>query len=149
MEINKNYWSKELDYPYSPSEEDFLIYKNNLINGTTLLLGCTHKLINLSNFQLDIDPWYSAKTVITGNWIYNKDFYDNIIGDGVFNFTKELTRKTLLMCSKNCKKLIIRAFKEKLPKMKVANYFPSIEDFSIKPNNHVSFHEYYFLIWDF
>lgn len=147
--MNKYYWSKELPEPYCPSANDVKIYTSNLKKGKTLLLGCTHKLIPFSDVQLDIDPWYEASSVITDDWRNNKSFYTNIIGDGVFNFTKELTCKTLLMCSKNCKKLIIRAFKEKLPKMKVANYFPSIEDFSIKPNNHVSFHEYYFLIWDF
>lgn len=147
--VDKIYWSKELDYPYSPSKENFLIYKNNLLNGKTLLLGCTHKLINISDVQLDIDPWYNAKTVITGNWIDNKDFYNNIIGDGVFNFTKDLTDKTLLMCSKYSKKLIIRSFKQKLPKMRVANYFPKIDDFLIKPDNLIDFDNYCFLIWNF
>lgn len=149
MEVNKNYWEKELKPPYSPSDDDFYIYKNNLLAGTTLLLGCTHKLIKISNVQLDIDPWYKANTVITGNWIDNKDFYKNIIGDGVFNFTKDLTDKTLLMCSNYCERLIVRLFNKKLPNMKVASYFPEKKDFIIIPNETIFFNDYFFCIWDF
>jgi len=149
MEVNKNYWEKELIPPYSPSEGDFLVYKNNLLLGKTLLLGCTHKLIKISDIQLDIDPWYQEKSVVIGNWIDNKDFYENIIGDGVFNFTKDLTDKTLLMSSNCCKKLIVRSFKEKLPSMRIANYFPNIDDFLIKPSNYINFEKYIFLIWNF
>jgi hypothetical protein len=29
MEINKNYWIKELAPPYSPNEEDVKIYNDN------------------------------------------------------------------------------------------------------------------------
>ena len=149
MAVNKEYWANELVPPYSPSNIDFEVYKNNLIEGTTLLLGCTHKLLNISNNQLDIDPWYEASTVIVGNWIHNNTFYNNIIGDGVLNFTKELTDNILKMCSKNSKKFIARCFNKKLPKMRIANYFPSEIDFLIKPNIIFSFSDYNFFIWDF
>ena len=89
--MDKLYWSKELLHPLSPSISDVEIYKQNIGKGSTLLLGCTHKLISISDFQMDIDPWYEAPTMIIKDWRDNETYYDNIIGDGVFNFTKELT----------------------------------------------------------
>lgn len=149
MKINNQYWKNELTPPYSPCENDELYYKNNLIQGTTLLLGCTHKLIKYSSYQMDIDPWYKANTVIVKDWIHNSDFYDNIIGDGVFNFTKTLTDKVLKMASKFSKNLIIRCFNQKLEKMIIADYFPNIENFIIKPTNYDNFGLYSFYIWKF
>ena len=130
--MEKSYWSKELLYPLSPSNEDVEIYKESMTSGSTLLLGCTHKLIPISDFQMDIDPWYEAPTVIVKDWRNNETYYDNIIGNGVFNFTKELTDSILLMCEKNCRNLVIRSFKHKLPIMKIADYFPKENDFHIK-----------------
>ena len=101
--MNKSYWSKELPSPYSPSISDVEIYKINIGKGSTLLLGCTHKLISISDFQMDIDPWYEAPTMIIKDWRDNETYYDNIIGDGVFNFTKELTDSVLTMCKKYCR----------------------------------------------
>jgi hypothetical protein len=31
MNADKNYWKLELEAPYSPSQNDFSIYKNNII----------------------------------------------------------------------------------------------------------------------
>lgn len=149
QQIDKQYWSIELDYPLSPSVDDFFIFKNNLIQGTTLLLGCTHKLLQISNNQLDIDPWYKAPSVIKGDWRDNKTFYDNVVGDGVFNFTKELTDAVLLMASNYSKKLIVRSFSKRLPLMKIADYFPKPDDFCIEPNKVFIFSEYNFYIWNF
>ena len=147
--IDKSYWSKPLPHPLSPNDKDVIYYKKNLIVGTTLFLGCTHKLLNISNFQMDVDPWYESSTVIVKNWINNKRFYTNIIGDGVFNFTKDLTDQVLSMCEKYCNNLIVRSFSEKLPNMKVANYFPSYDDFKIKPHRASKFKKYYFFVWKF
>lgn len=146
---DKQYWSKELECPLSPSMDDFNLFKNNLSQGKTLLLGCTHKLLDISDTQLDIDPWYEATTVIKGDWRDNKTYYDNIIGDGIFNFTKELTDAVLLMSSEYCRKLVVRSFNKKLPSMKIANYFPKPDDFEIKPNKVYMFGEYSFYIWNF
>jgi hypothetical protein len=147
--LDKSYWIQELDHPYSPSIGDFNIYKNNLINGSTLLLGCTHKLIQISDKQMDLDPWYDSPTVIVGDWINNKNFYDNIIGDGVLNFTKNLTDNIILMCSKHSLNFIARCFNYKLPKMKIADYFPKEEDFLIKPKDKISNEIYTFYFWKF
>lgn len=147
--INKNYWSSILPHPLSPSDEDTEIYKNHLIQGETMLLGCTHKLIKLSDFQMDIDPWYNSSTVIVGDWVNNNKKYNNIIGDGVLNFTKELCDNVLNMCSRFSDVFIVRSFNYKLEPMKIADYFPSENDFIIKPNKSIKFKEYSFYIWKF
>jgi len=147
--MDKYYWGKELPEPYAPSHKDVEIYVQNLKSGSTLLLGCTHKLIPYSDFQMDIDPWYEAPTVIVDDWRNNKSFYTNIMGDGVFNFTEELTNDVLHMASKCSDILAIRCFNKKLPNMKVASYFPKQEDFSIKVNYSYSFKDYNFFIWKF
>lgn len=146
---DKQYWSKELDYPLSPSIDDLTVYKKHLNQGSTLLLGCTHKLLNISDNQLDIDPWYESSTVIIGDWRDNKIYYENIIGDGVFNFTKELTDSVLLMASRYCKNLVVRCFNKKMPVMKIANFFPTSNDFDINPTKVYDFKDYNFYIWNF
>ena len=147
--MDKSYWSKELLYPLSPSNKDVEIYKESMTRGSTLLLGCTHKLIPIRDFQMDIDPWYQAPTMIIKDWRNNKTYYDNIIGDGVFNFTKELTDSILLMCEKNCRNLVIRSFKHKLPIMKIADYFPKENDFHIRPDLIDEYEDYNFFCWSF
>lgn len=147
--MNKYYWSKELPEPYCPSVNDVKIYISNLKKGKTLLLGCTHKLIPFSDVQLDIDPWYEASSVIVDDWRNNKFFYTNIIGDGVFNFTKELTDNVLHMASNYCENLVIRCFNKKLPNMKLASYFPQNEDFHIKASYSYKSEDYNFYIWNF
>jgi hypothetical protein len=117
--------------------------------GTTLLLGCTRKLIPLSNRQLDIDPWYDGETVIVGDWVDNKHFYTNILLDGGFNFNKKLTDSILEMCSKNCEVLIVRSFSRKLPIMRIADNFPTKEDFDIIPSETITCEDYNFFIWEF
>lgn len=149
MEINKNYWIKELAPPYSPNEEDIKIYNDNLLKGSVLLLGCTHKLITLSDCQMDIDPWYEGSNVIVQEWTTNRKSYTNIIGDGVLNFTKEATDNLLLMCANHSKIFVARSFNEKLPEMKIANFFPTENDFNIKPKQTIKFDKYSFYIWNF
>jgi len=147
--VDKSHWSKIWPHPYSPSEEDVQLYKNYMVEGTSLLLGCTRQLVNLSNKQMDIDPFLDAPTVIVGDWTKNTTYYDNIIGDGVVNFTKELEEKLLKMSSKYCKRFIVRAFNYKLDKMRIAANFPKAEDFSIKPTEIKKFKEYTFFVWHF
>jgi hypothetical protein len=147
--MDNSYWAIELPHPLSPSLDDFQVYKDNLGSGTTLLLGCTHKLIPISDFQMDIDPWYVAPTVIKQDWRNNKTYYDNIIGDGVLNFTKELTDSILTMCKENCRNFVVRSFKYKLPIMKIADYFPKENDFLIKPDLIDEYDDYNFFCWSF
>ena len=114
-----------------------------------MLLGCTHKLIEISNSQLDIDPWYQSETMIIGDWRKNQSFYENIIGDGVLNFSKEVADGVLQMCSAHCQRFIARTFNYKLPKMRYAAYFPNIKDFAIKPYIINQQKEYTFYVWNF
>jgi len=147
--MDNSYWAKELPHPLSPSLDDFQVYKDNLISGTTLLLGCTHKLISISTNQMDIDPWYTSQTMIIQDWRENTKYYDNIIGDGVLNFTKDLTDSVLNMCKKNCGLFLTRTFKHKLPIMKIADYFPKDNDFNIRPDLVLEYDDYNFFLWRF
>lgn len=149
MVVDKTYWGSELPYPLSPSDEDVKIYEKYLVDGSTLMLGCTKKLIPLSDRQLDIDPWYEDESVIVGDWTKNKHFYTNIILDGGLCFTKELCDNIIDMASKNCKVLITRSFRHKLPTMRIANYFPKASDFKILPKEVVIYYDYCFYIWEF
>lgn len=148
MIIDKNYWAN-LAPPLAPSKKDVDIYKKYLLPGSTLLLGSTRQLINLSNVQMDIYPQDYLPNPIQQNWLSNNLYYDNIIGDGVTAFTKELCDGVIEMASKCCKRLIIRSFNKKLPTMRIAAYFPSLEDFIIRPTEFKNFDDYTFYIWHF
>ena len=147
--VDKDYWMSDLPIPLSPSSDDVNTYKRFMINGETLLLGCTKNLIPLSDIQMDIEPWYQSETVISDNWLNNNTFYENIIGDGVLSFTKELADDLIDMASKNCKVFIARTFTKKLHTMRVADNFPKPQDFKIKPTITVTKKDYSFYIWQF
>ena len=147
--LSKEYWSQDFPRPLGPSDEDVDIFKDNMINGRTLLLGCTKKLLDLSDVQIDLDPWWVGPNTITGNWLDNKDFYENILCDGGLCFTKDLSDGMLQMASKNCKVFITRTFTLKLPIMKIADYFPQPTDFEITPTKTIVKENYSFYIWNF
>ena len=147
--INKEYWSQDLPRPLSPNDNDVIIFKDNMIEGKTLLLGCTRKLLDLSDVQIDLDPWWVGPNTITGNWLDNKDFYENILCDGGLCFTKELADGALEMASKNCKVFITRTFTRKLSIMRIADYFPQPTDFEITPTKTIIKEDYSFYIWQF
>jgi hypothetical protein len=148
-EVDQNYWKNVLPHPLSPNETDVLLYQSFMQPGTTLLLGCTHKLIPLSDNQLDIDPWYAAETVIRGDWRENRTFYNNIIGDGPLNLGKELAEGVLDMASSHCETLVMRVFNYKLPVMRIASYFPTPSDLNPVPVDVVNLGEYSFFVWRF
>jgi hypothetical protein len=149
QQVDKEYWGSELPLPLSPSDKDVETYKENMVNGSTLMLGCTKKLIPISDIQMDIDPWYESETVIKQDWLSNTTYYDNIIGDGVLNFTHEFAEKIIDMASKNCKIFIARSFNRKLDSMRIAKNFPRWSDFTIKPSDVETFDDYTFFIWLF
>ena len=103
----------------------------------------------MSDRQLDLDPWYEADTVIVGDWIKNQHYYSNILLDGGLCFTKELCDGILKMASNNCERFISRSFSHKLDIMRIANYFPKMQDFEIEPNHTIILDNYKFYIWDF
>jgi len=149
MNVNKEYWSTEFPSPYGPSEEDVLFFNETKVPGRTLLLGCTKNLIPITDIQMDIDPWYDGPNVITKDWLDNTDFYENIFGDGVLNFTKELEQNILEMASKHCKVFICRCFNYKLEKLRIATNFPDKDNFSITPTESKIFDDYSIHIWRF
>ncbi len=148
--VDKNYWSSDLPHPLSPNVIDVALYENYMVGGSSLLLGCTKGLIPLSDRQLDSDPWYDSSTVIVGDWRDNEHYYSNILLDGGLCFTKELCDDILEMASKNCKRFISRSFDKKLDIMKIANYFPSEDDFKYKPKFIARMkNDYTFYVWEF
>lgn len=148
--VDKSYWASELPLPLSPSDDDVSVYEFHLKKGTTLLLGCTKKLIPLSDRQLDNDPWYEGNTMIVGDWVDNQHYYTNIMIDGGLCFTKELCDSIINMSSKNCGVLIARVFDYKLNTMRIANYFPKFEDFEIEPTFMYKTEKHYtFYVWEF
>jgi len=147
--VDKTYWGSDLPLPLSPTDLDVRIFQTFMTDGTTLLLGCTKKLIPISDRQLDLDPWYNGDTVIVGDWCDNQHIYRNILIDGGLCFTKELCDDVLEMASKHCKTFIARSFNHKLDIMKIANYFPKREDFAITPTETRIFKDYSFFIWEF
>jgi hypothetical protein len=149
MNVDKEYWSTEFPSPYGPSEDDVIIFSEKSIPGKTLLLGCTKKLIPITDVQMDNDPWYDGPNVITKDWLDNTDYYDNIFGDGVLNFTKDLEKAILEMASKYCKVFVCRCFNRRLEKHRIADNFPSAEEFSITPTESKIFNDYSIHIWNF
>lgn len=144
-ELDNSYWSKEMRHPYSPSASDAGIFKS-LLFGRVLLLGCTHKLIQLSDVQIDHDPWYDGPNVVKKDWRENDSFFDTIIGDGVLNLDCDLSEAVVEMASKHSKRLVVRWFSHKLPLMKVARCFDRPKQ---PPSLAIPFDGYSFLLWDF
>ena len=150
-EANKKYWASDRPRPLSPSDKDVAVYRSYLVEGEVLLLGCTRQLLPLSDFQMDIDPWYNGPNVIIQDWVTNKKFYPNIMIDGGLCFTKELCDGILRMASQNCTRLISRSFTHKLEIMIIADYFPKPTDFNIYPTwiRDEFSKDYTFYIWEF
>ena len=107
------------------------------------------KLLPISDRQLDIDPWYDGDSVIVGDWINNNHYYTNIILDGGLCFTKELCDNIIKMVSNNCVRFISRSFSYKLDIMRIADYFPKMQDFAIEPNKTIIIDNYKFYVWEF
>ena len=146
--MEKDYWAS-LTPPLAPSSHDVEIYRTNLIEGSTLLLGSTKQLLDLCDIALDVSPVYQDKKIIVGDWVNNEMFFENIIGDGVLNFNHNLCNQLLEMAEKNCNQFLVRAFNYKMPMMRVADYFPSTKIFQIRPEVIFSNTEYSFYKWDF
>lgn len=147
--VDKNYWASDLPHPLSPSDKDYRIFLSYRGYGTVLLLGCTRRLIGVATKVMDIDPWHEADYVIKQDWRTNTEKYDTIMIDGGLCFTKELCDDVLEMASKHCKTFVARSFNHRLDIMKIANYFPKREDFTIEPTETRIFKDYSFFIWEF
>ena len=74
MNVDKEYWSNEFPSPTGPSEDDVITFSKKTIPDKTLLLGCTKKLIPITDVQMDIDPWYDGPNVIKKDWLDNTDY---------------------------------------------------------------------------
>ena len=147
--VSREYWASLTEPPLAPSDNDVDIFRSNLLNGETLLLGVTRKLMPLCDKAMDIDPFEVNEKVVIQDWVTNTNFYTNMIIDGGLCLNKQLCDEVLKMASKNCKRFISRNFNYRLPTMQVAQHFPNKFDFSIVPNKEIVFDLYTFYIWDF
>ena len=148
MGVSREYWAS-LQPPLCPTDEDVEVFRRHMLEGTTLLLGCTRQLIPLSDVQMDLDPWYMAPTVIRQDWVTNTVRYTNILADGSLNLAKDLCDRTLAMCSRNASVLVARVFDLRLDSMRVATYFPGPSDFLIAPTSSQRLDNYSFHVWRF
>jgi hypothetical protein len=72
-----------------------------------------------------------------------------IIGDGVLNFTADLAQQLLDMASKSCSTFVARSFSQRLDIMRVADNFPTADDFPIAPSEVIERDLYRFFVWHF
>ena len=145
----ENYWSN-LTPPLAPSQDDVAFYKQQLLEGSTLLLGVTPQLFDLADVALDIDPFVVTEKVVIGNWLDNTADFTNVIGDGCFNLlTMEQCDSLVQMASNHSKRLVIRSFNYRLKEMRIAEHFPTAKDFAIKPTEVVPFEKHTFYVWEF
>lgn len=147
---DKDYWAGSHPRPLTPGDEDVLTYEDLLGSAKTrLLLGNTRLLMPICTAALDLEPFLSDPKVRQGDWATNEENFDAIFGDGVMNFTKELADSLLKMASAHCKTFVVRAFNFHMPIMRVAAYFPSENDFAVKPTKVIKYTEYSFFKWEF
>lgn len=148
--VDREYWAKEHPHPLAPNKEDVEKYKELIGDAQrVLLLGNTPALMDLCTAAMDSDPFLDDPKVITQDWTTNTVRYDAIIGDGVLNFTEELCKKVLAMAAKNTDIFVARAFARRLPIMRIADHFPTADDFEIKPTTTYAFADYNFFVWEF
>lgn len=149
-EVGRDYWAGAHARPLTPDEADVATYAS-LLEGskTRLLLGNTRALMPLCTAALDLEPFLEDVRVRTGDWTKNSEYFDAIFGDGVLNFTAELTAELLQMAGKHCKIFIVRSFDHHLPIMRIADYFGQPEDFEIEPSEVIRCDDYNFFIWRF
>lgn len=125
------------------------IFQKNLLNGSVLLLGNTKDLLTIADRAIDLNPLYLNAKIIQGDWRNNRDYYKNIIGDGVLNFNEKLTLELFSMIEKNSSRFIARVFNRKLEIMRIAEYFPSYLNFTIRPLILFESKDYNIYQWDF
>jgi hypothetical protein len=148
--VDSNYWSGEHPRPLTPNAEDVEVYRSFIDDGhTVLLLGNTRLLMPLCTAAMDAEPFLDDPRVITQDWTTNTVRYDVIIGDGVLNFTADLAQQLLDMASKSCSTFVARSFSQRLDIMRIADNFPTADDFVIAPSEVIERDLYRFFVWHF
>ncbi len=149
--VDRNYWAGEHPRPMTPNEADVVSFVEEIGDAESiLLLGNTRALFPLCTAAMDIDPFIDDPRVIRQDWRTNAVHYDAMIGDGILNFDEALTREVLEMAQKYCDTLVVRTFTRLLPPMRVATFFPQVDDFHIRPTRERAFGEdYSFYTWIF
>jgi hypothetical protein len=148
--VDSNYWSGEHPRPLSPNADDVEVYRSFIDDGqTVLLLGNTRLLMPLCTAAMDAEPFLDDSRVITQDWTTNNVRYDVIIGDGVLNFTADLAQQLLDMASASCSTFVARSFSQRLDIMRVADNFPTADDFPIAPSVVIECDLYRFFVWHF
>ncbi len=148
--VDQSYWRREHPHPLAPNAHDVALYRELIGDArTVLLLGNTPALMPLCTAALDLDPWDETGKSIRGDWTQNDTHFEAIIGDGVLNFTDGLARGVWEMAARTSDVFVARAFRHRMPIMRVADNFPGEHDLGVAPTRFVQFDEYQFFQWNF
>lgn len=135
-------------HPLGPNSDDVRDYSLALGDASSvLLLGNTAALIPLCTVALDREPFDTSGRSRQGDWTDNSEHFDAIIGDGVLNFTPELSERVLDMALAHSRVFVARVFRERLPIMRIADHFPAPGDLSVPPTEVIDREQYSFYIW--
>ncbi len=148
MHTDKEYWTT-LYPPVSPSEANVELFRHLIVGDTVLLLGSTKQLLDIATTAYDLCPKYDSHKIINRDWRTLSSHFDTIIGDGVFNFSKDLTDEVLSLASKYSQRLVVRSFIKHPTKPKYATNWPQPDAFAITPKIIESSEFYNFYVWDF
>lgn len=148
MHDDYEFWTN-LSWPAAPNESDLAVFRSLAQGFKILLLGSTKLLLPIATEAWDLCPKYTDAKIIDRDWLTLDQDYDTIISDGAMNFSKELSDELLDLCSKHCKRLVVRSFLRPNWPTKYAKYFPLAEDFKIQPRTLYPNSVYRFYLWDF
>lgn len=149
-DVTKDYWAGPHPHPLAPNADDVADYRRLIGDSVSvLLLGNTPALMELCDVAMDMEPFADSPKVVRQDWTTNQDWYDAIIGDGVLNFTDVLAREVLDMAARSCRVFVARAFSRRLPIMRVADNFPTAEEFTPRPVEVLERVDYRFFVWRF
>lgn len=144
-------WWTQLYPPYSPSDDDVLVYKKYIFGTNILLLGSTKLLLPLATTALDIIPKYNDSKIKSGDWLTFEGNVDVVLADGALCLgdNLKLGNDIINHYRSRSKRIIARCFNRKLDKHRWANSFPNANDFDVLPRYVEQRIDYNFYIWDF
>lgn len=148
MHTDKEYWTT-LPPLVSPSNANAELFRQLIVGETVLLLGSTKQLLDMATTAYDLCPKYDNPKIINRDWRTINSHFDTILGDGVFNFEKDLTDEVLTLASKYSQRLVVRTFVKHPTKPKYATTWPQASEFAITPKVVESSEFYNFYVWDF
>lgn len=140
------YW-RSLRWPAAPNQSDVEIYKN-YCKGRVLLLGSTQLLLPLCTEAWDLKPKYADKKILDRDWFTLNEYWDTVIGDGIFTFGEQHAKRLLSVVLPNCGTFLVRSFLNPTWKTKYAIYFPRFFELDPSPQELIVNNIYSFFLWN-